>query len=435
MNTTIKKEIYQNLPDELVRLTASLEGREKDIVLLSSIGAISSILPNLRIEYRGDNYYANIFLMIIAPPASGKGKMNLALRLLKKIHEKILQDSGELRDICLSQSKKKDCPPVSLKILPGNISCAKVYKHLNDSNHGLIIFESEADSLSGMLSQDWGNFSDVLRKVFHHEKISISRSTDDLLFEVNSPCLSLVLSGTTNQLKPLIKSNENGLFSRFLYYHFNDKTYWKPASTQSENESLKGNFELLGDKLFALYGHLVSQNLEDLKLTTAQMSKIDSEIGNIHDKIVDSGLEYFTSSVKRHGIILSRIILILSVLRNIDEIMKGKEIEVVDIDVDNAIELIKLLISHALSVYDIFDNENNILTENEQLIFNELNFEFKRFEAIEIANKFKISERTTDYHLSRWVKNNIITKVSNGCYRKESRETARVANFAILARE
>ena len=88
---------------------------------------------------------------------------------------------------------------------------------MNTSKDGVLIHESEADTLSKMFSQEWGDFSDVLRKAFHGERLSLSRDSDDEFMEIESPKLSVVLSGTRNQITPLLKSRENGLFSRFIY--------------------------------------------------------------------------------------------------------------------------------------------------------------------------------------------------------------------------
>ena len=78
------------------------------------------------------------------------------------------------------------------------------------------MMESEADTLSIMMNNDWSNFNDVLRKCFHHEPLSIARKVEDIFVEISEPKLSVIISGTPGQLKPLLKSKENGLFSRFL---------------------------------------------------------------------------------------------------------------------------------------------------------------------------------------------------------------------------
>lgn len=59
-----------------------------------------------------------------------------------------------------------------------------------------MIWEHEADTLADTLSKEWGNFSDALRKAFHHEYISYQRKTNNEHFEIENPNLCLALSGT-----------------------------------------------------------------------------------------------------------------------------------------------------------------------------------------------------------------------------------------------
>ncbi|MFN4149911.1 MAG: DUF3987 domain-containing protein, partial [Candidatus Sericytochromatia bacterium] len=214
----IPEVVYQNLPEPLKGITNNFTGRERDIILLSSIGAISACLPKVFGIYDMKKYNTNLYLFIIAPPASGKGIMNWAKKLIDPIHEDIVRESRR-KILEFNNSSDTDNipkPKLKLKIMPGNVSSAKVYSHLEDADDGVVIFESEADSLSNMLKQDWGNFSDLLRKSFHHETISISRQTEDKYYDIKSPQLSIVVSGTPDQVRPLIQSKENGLFSRFI---------------------------------------------------------------------------------------------------------------------------------------------------------------------------------------------------------------------------
>ncbi|HAO05422.1 MAG TPA: hypothetical protein DCQ50_00250 [Chryseobacterium sp.] len=44
--------------------------------MLSSLGILSNCLPNIKGNYDGDSVYPNLYILIIAPPASGKGVMN-----------------------------------------------------------------------------------------------------------------------------------------------------------------------------------------------------------------------------------------------------------------------------------------------------------------------------------------------------------------------
>ena len=53
-----------------------------------------------------------------------------------------------------------------------------------------------ADTLSNVFKQEWGSYSDLLRKAFHHERVSSSRKENNKFTEVINPKLSIALSGT-----------------------------------------------------------------------------------------------------------------------------------------------------------------------------------------------------------------------------------------------
>ena len=52
-----------------------------------------------------------------------------------------------------------------------------------------------------------------------HDRLSYNRRTDREYREVKRSYLSVLLSGTPAQVKPLIPTAENGLFSRQLFYY------------------------------------------------------------------------------------------------------------------------------------------------------------------------------------------------------------------------
>lgn len=188
VNGMIDEKVYQLLPNTIKNLTNEFTGRERDIVLISSLSVLSASIPNVFGIYDRDKVYSNLYSMIIAPAASGKGVMNKSRILIEKIHDRLLKLSIEEIENCKSEKKKskerdfENCPSPEIKILPANISTAEMYSYLNTSKNGLLIMESEADTMSVMLNNDWSNYSDVLRKTFHHEPISMSRKIENVFF-------------------------------------------------------------------------------------------------------------------------------------------------------------------------------------------------------------------------------------------------------------
>ncbi|MBF8149063.1 DUF3987 domain-containing protein [Winogradskyella sp. F6397] len=417
----IEKHIYNRLPEELITLTEQFESREKDIVLLSSLGVLSSCLPSVNGIYDGDFVYPHLYLMVIAPAASGKGVMNYSRLLIEPIHDKIFNESKSQFLICEESNKNKKsesdkCPDIKVKILPANISSAEMHSFLDSSKHGLLIMESEADTLSNMLKNDWSNFSDVLRKAFHHEPVSVSRKTDKVFVDIKEPKLSMVISGTPDQLKPLIKSRENGLFSRFMIYNFDEITDFKDVFA-AKTKNNKVVFDEVGKDIFNLYGELVKlENPIEFSFTDQQKEKFLSIIRPIRTDIVNNHSQSFISNLHRHGLILFRIAMILTVLRNKSNIKKESKLFCSNNDFLVASQLMKTLLRHCQFTFNSI--ETGDLSLQDENILDDLKSIFTRQEAIDVGVKFGIPTRTIDDKLVQWKKRKYIFKQSRGKYKK-----------------
>src|SRR5690606_37890820 len=91
---------------------------------------------------------------------------------------------------------------------------------------------------------------------FHHEPIAYTRKTDREFAEILSPQLSVVLSGTPSQVPNLIKSAEDGLFSRFLYYTFVSNQGWRDVSPQNGKRNLTEYFGSLRAEALQTYNRI-----------------------------------------------------------------------------------------------------------------------------------------------------------------------------------
>lgn len=414
-----ENEIYENLPDLFKKLVSQFNEREKDVVLLSSLGVLSNCIPNIFGYYNQKKHYPHLYTMIIAPPASGKGSMNYTSILIEKIHQKILIDS-KYKMNKWKIKKSGEMPRLDVKILPGNVSSSKFYTHMRDNKYGLLIFESEADSISNMLKQDWGNFSDILRKAFHHEKISISREVDDKFIEINSPKLAMVLSGTKGQVKPLILSKENGLFSRFLYYFFDDGVEWKDVTPKENFLDYSTIFNNASNDVYKLYCELenISEPIE-FQFTDEQWKKLNSTLKNATLIFLKNGLTSLSSNVFRNGLNLFRIAMVLSVIRNIDNITNNQKLICDDRDFESAHSIIKYLLDHVIIVSELFETEKYGLTVYELNVLSNLPQTFKRNKAIEIGEELDIKHRTMDNYLKKWKEKGVLKIVKTGHYDKQ----------------
>lgn len=421
-HTLLSDLIYDDLPDLLKSITDNFEGREKDIVLLSSLGVVSSCLPNVYGIYDRRKFYSNLYLFIIAPPASGKGVMTWSKLLIEPIHDKIITESKK-RITNYQKTKNKETiskPGLQLKIIPGNTSATKLYNHINNSHDSLLIFESEADSLSGMLKQDWGDFSDVMRKGFQHETISISRLYEDTYFEIKNPKISIVLSGTPDQLKPLINSKENGLFSRFIFYFFDNVSEWKDVSPQATRIEYDKIFKDKSQEIYKLYKLLYFKKTPiEFTMNQEQWNTFQDKIKFAHHTINQNSKQDFLPIIKRMGVIFFRICMLLTVVRNINKIYEHtQELACEDIDITISIELMKSFIDHSLFVFDLYSKGSVYLPMAERILYNNLPKKFTRAVGLVEAKNSGIAERTFADILKRWQENKVIDKISHGKYEK-----------------
>lgn len=424
VNELIDDKVYQLLPSILKNLTDNFEGRERDVVLTSSLTALSVCLPNIFGQYDSDKVYPNLFSMIIAPPASGKGVMNKSRILVDKIHDKLLELSRQEQQQCREEKKKgkerdfENCPSPEVKILPANISTAEMYSYLSRSENGLIMIESEADTMSVMLNNDWSNYSDVLRKAFHHEPLSISRKLENIFVDIKEPKLSLLLSGTPQQLKSLIKSKENGLFSRFIVYSFDEISEFKTDLFSKKTNNINLIFEREGSLIYDYYGMLKKLNSEiEFLFTESQNKAFTKEFEILHQTIIDAHSHSFLSNLRRHALICYRIAMILSALRNFDKATVEQKLICKNVDFILALRITKKLLKHSLVIFNSFDD--SFLSENDEQFLFSLPSTFSRAEAILKGETLGIPKRTVDDKLSQWKKKKIIIPVKHGEYRRD----------------
>lgn len=422
----LPENIYQNLPPFLNALTESFSGREKDVVLLSSLGVLSAALPRVYGMYDGNRYSPNLYILIVAPAASGKGVMNKSKKLIEKIHQNVVEVSlGNIEDCKAQKKEKKDlekkCPELEVKVIPGNVSSSKIYSHLKNASNGLLIFETEADTISVMLKQDWGNFSDILRKAFHHETISISRETDNKFIEVQYPELSLVVSGTPNQVKPLIHSKENGLFSRFMFYLFDDVVAWKDVSPKGMRVDYNAVFSIASIDVLNLYNKLQNCGSDiEITLSESQWEKFNRDMGFVTELFIHQNRKEVLSIVKRQGLIVFRLCMILTIIRNKDLEKFPSTLFCDDKDYFVAFEIMKTTIDHSMHASNLLDNRKIELPVRETLFLASMGKKFTRAEALTYAEQREIPVRTLDYMLKKLFEGSFLSKASNGVYEKKS---------------
>jgi hypothetical protein len=357
-------EIFDQLPEIFKSFLIPFKERERDMVLLASLGLFSGIMPDVKGTYGGATVYPNLFVFISAAAASGKGCLRFVKMLGDPIHRQLLKET-KLRmesyehQLALyrdpnhpNNNVKPEEPKKTRLFIPGNISASAMVKGLADNNSKGMIFETEADSLSESLGQDWGNFSDLLRKAFHHETVSQMRRANNEDLELLSPALSVVLSGTPKQLTNLIPDPENGLMSRFCFYTFKTKVQWKDMF-EERDESNDDLFKRVSDKVLSLYSSCNMFRTLYFDLTSEQKSRSTAIFSKWQSEIHHTYGDLSVASINRLGLIHFRLCMVIAAIRwyeEPDEHSSYNRIICSDVDFNIALSLTGTLMEHTKTI-------------------------------------------------------------------------------------
>jgi hypothetical protein len=412
----IPQSVYENLPPILFEsCKAFKDKRERDVFLTGALAVISGCLPNVSGVYHGSKVYPCLYSFILAPAASGKGALKFSKALADKYHEKTLAESIEASKIyeeniaafkMLKGKRKTDEnqeipvePKFKVVFIPGNVSDARVIQHLDWNEGKGIICESEADTVGTTMKKEWGSYSDMLRKAFHHEKISVSRKTNSEYVEVNEPQLAIALSGTPKQIFNIIPSAEDGLFSRFFFYVFKTDAVWLDPSPKGNTVNLTDYFTNQSTKVLKMVEYFERDSMQ-LQLTEEQWDKFNDLFGYFLEQVNTFVSDDALSVVKRLALISYRFCMIFTAVRKFSNKEHAIEVYCLDVDFESAVSLIKTYLEHSIIMF------NNLPKQGEQgafkggvnkkQFFEALPKRFTRKEAIEISIVYNLKERTID---------------------------------------
>lgn len=429
---TFPKSLYPELPEFLQKIIAvATSDEEKDILLLGSLTAISACLPKVYGIYDGKKVFSNLFLFITAQASAGKGRLVHCRQLVNPIHKELREEAKlhkqhfelEMAEYNANKGKvegveKPARPPEKMLFIPANNSSTGAYQLLGDSDGKGLIFETEGDTLAHAFKSDYGNYSDGFRKAFHHETISYYRRTDREFVDIESPCLSTVLSGTPKQVSALIPSAENGLFSRFIFYFMNVKPVWKNVFASTTDNGLDDYFENLGNQFYELYKLLKSNGEFQFQLTVDQQEQFNKFFAHIQTKYINlQGLDYM-ATIRRLGLIGYRFCMLFSALRILETGDISNKLVCEQRDFNTALEMIKVLIIHSSKVFSELPEEEQKPTRKnrkEKFLY-ALPKNFNRQKYLEVAKKLNIPAKTSEGYITSFIKANLIHREQQDTY-------------------
>ena len=393
-----------NLP-ELMKNVLSLAQTpaEKDMLLMSALVACGSVMPNLYCRYgvAAKRYYPNLQLFIVGSAACGKGIANLALELVKPIHEKM---------------------PL---IIPGDATYPAFYQTLAKQKGRGYIHESEGSVITDIWRSSTANYNTALRKAAEHETISRARCKEASVIE--NPQLSMVLTGTFSQYHALVPSIENGYFSRLLtlivdeHQAFNS-SYVQP--TENSGDIIKAAAE----QLYHLYESLLFTHPREFCLTPDQRTRLGHHLETAYPTLIRMLGEDFHSVVLRMAVHIERIAMILSALRGISSLTARRDsaesLLCSDTDYATAELIGNKLILHMAQAYQLVKGTEKVSIpsvkplDQKAILLSLLPAEFESKTLVAEAQSQGIPQSTVMRWCSQWIEHGILHRPSFGHYKK-----------------
>ena len=443
-------ELFDRLPDFLKRgLTHVRNKRERDILLLSMITNISGCLPGVRMNYGGMVYSSDLYLVALAGSGRGKGVMQLAAILPAAIQEYYdelnRKDEREYRQKLLkwnleerlaAQEKRvpdlDQCPemPVEriLKVAP-NISKSQLILALEAGGAvGLVMNASELDMISSAMHQEYGKHDDVMRAASQHEEVSSYFKTDHRLVVVSDPHLALCASGTPAQLHKFISSLENGMYSRVAFYVGQAHWEYKSANPGKARLDMRAYFKGMGEELLRMFIFL-SGSPTEVVFTEEQWKEHTERFRTYLREVVAEDDDSPGAIVLRHGLMMSRIAMVLTALRKCEPQWNTSEWECSDEDFHTAMQIVDVLLEHSLLLSTSMDDTAGRIRPVKAFfklrpVLKTMPREFTYSELMAAANEAGLPTASVKRYLLRLVYYQIVEK-EDGKYRKTGKSWLR----------
>ena len=403
---TIIQRLPQLLQDILVVDQNSNEFQKK-LQLISSVTSIGSVLPKFQCVNRNQKLMSpNIYAVILGEPGSGKSKIDVGMTIMTKTEGVIKQT--------VSTTMLEPGLPTKCVIIPSNTSRQRLIQHLyvNGPYSPNLLYSTELDNMKSTLKDDNTGFSEELRKAFEHETVNYSIKTGNLTYTIDHPNLSLLVSGTLDQVLGYLNV-ENGLFSRALICYSTEKAKFKDQNAADQDKPLQQGYARYADDVLEIYN----------RYNTPKTAKFSQQglnlIKTYGEEALEVGSKYFGSSGSgvafRLAAMVQRIGLILFACENYKAEVSD-EVMIPDDMVQLAVDIVKLYQNDNFKV--LWEIQNVFKDEVEKAIYDALDEDFTTAIGKAACTAHGFSERQFPRMATKWKNRNLVKRIKQGIWKK-----------------
>ena len=429
---------------------------QRDVMLIGALTAIGASMERyVRCPYAGKLQSPCLQSFIVAPSASGKGILSLIRLLVEPIHDEIRQQvATEVKaykkekaayDVMGKERSKVEAPQMPknrMFLISGNNTGTGILQNIMDANGTGLICETEADTISAAIGSEYGHWSDTLRKAYDHDRLSYNRRTDQEYREVKKSYLSVLLSGTPAQVKPLIPSTENGLFSRQLFYYMHGIWAWINQFESGEAD-LEAIFTDIGLEWKKQLDLMKTHGVHTLRLTDEQKQEFNTLFSDLFFRSGLANDNEMSSSIARLAVNTCRIMAEVAMIRALecdqpyqfknssihlltpdkeiatdnikDGIITRWDVTITAEDFKAVLELVTPLYRHATHILSFLPSTEvkHRANADRDALFEAMGNQFTRAQLSEQATIMKIKPNTAFGWLNRLIKKGLFTNADD----------------------
>ncbi len=323
---------------------------ERHAYLVSLLVCLSAGLPAVRFRYGRRYLSPHLFAFLVGDAASGKGVVELARAWLDPIDDDLSRRSTEVREAWATKKAERDRlrrsrkkadqeevrlldetdplgpePPLRYILVGEDTTSAGLVDAEHDNEEGVALVSTEADTVTDANSKEHGRFSSIFRKAFHNERHAENRRSGGRLV-VAAARLAVLLAGTRDQVRGLFeKGVEDGLYSRFVFYHLGGALRYESQRAVSEDVEFDRMTAARGADALAIHRALTGRDVDAegrtaplyVDLSVSDWDRMDAEVGSLFDRLfVDADANpALAATVKRTSVVCYRIAVTLAVWR------------------------------------------------------------------------------------------------------------------------
>ena len=447
---------YINHDDLPVTIQRTLEGQqsaeEKDKTILADLDLLAIAQPNVYGIYGEKRVYTPFYLFILGMAGiSHKGAIDdikhLLMPIERNMQKQYYAQLAEYKEqhaeweAKKSQRKRGDNsagpepeePTFRSLFISADSSAAAFKQDLFNDGGRAMVFSTEADTLTQVLSQEWGQFTDILRQAFHHEDITSTRAKDKQHIIIEEPQLGLLVTCTPKQIIELLspKQNENGTSSRDLFYCTQGNMEWRDPFAGKEPAA--DRYREIGESVKQMYDLLIHRrdNRIQILLTDEQKQAFNEHFKPLLPEQIGLYGVDFAAFIVRIALVAFRMMMVLTTLRNYEQgrlaDTQQQAFVCSDNDFQTAMTIIDCLVAHTAYVYNTLlrpadDNQLAIqpMKPREQQLYLALPDEFTTKQFEQTAKTLGIPLKTAQRYLGNLISRyQLIRRPSQGNYVKE----------------